>query len=473
MTRPRWPRRVAPLLLLAGMLPVTGCVYFNGIYNSKEAARSGDERLRDGAESEASTYFQVSAAKAESVLVRYPKSKRRPQALYLAGRGEAWSGQCDAATTRLTEFLALPAGTGGDYAANRDRARLALAACDARMARIPSARARLDSLVDAPDKDVASQARLWAARAALAAGDRDAVPRYLGAGDSGVMGWELLLSSLSAREYTRVESLLVARAQRADYRDDVTRAVRELWAAGRFEAVETIVRSYDAARIRDSHRASLHFVVGDLNLRMRNDSLARQHLFMSRSLAGRDTVLERESAARLAYMSMWHASTLREIDTIFARQDSAVRRTPFARRVYEQVVLVRLLAQQDEPTGAATYLAAEVARDSLRTPYLARELFLKVAREVTGSPLAPQAFYAAGILEPDSASAWNERIRSDYAESSVAVWLSGGDPASRPDFAQTPALLQLRWIEALRAWSDSLRILRAPPKAPVPVTKGS
>ena len=457
--RMRHVRRCIGLPLL-----LSGCVYYNGVYNAKEAARNGDTRLRRGAETEAAPFFQTSAAKAETVLVRHPQSTWRTRALYLAGRGAAFGGQCEAAVGRLTEFLSLPGSTVDD----RERAGVALASCELRTARVPSARMRLDSLVDARDAETARQARLWAARAALAAGDRDAVSRFLRGAEDGVTPWELLLSSLAAQEYVRVESLLVQRAARADYRDDALRALREMFAAGRSDAVESVVRGYDASRIRDASRASMHFTVGDLNLRVGHDSLARYHLFVARSLAGRDSVLERESAARIAYMAMTRVSTLREIDTIAARQDSAVRRTPFARRVNEQLLLVTLLAQQAEPTGASWFLAAEVARDSLRAPAVARTLFLRVARDVPGTPLAPHALHAAGLLAPDSAIVWDERIQRDYAGSSVAAWLRGEDPATRPDFAMTPDLLQLRWTEALRVWADSVRKLRTPPKPTAP-----
>lgn len=456
------PRSILRRLWLCGMaLSVSGCVYYNGIYNAKESARRADARLRRGAESDAATLFQTSAAKAETVLVRHPNSSWRTRALYLAGRGAALGGQCEAAVPRLTAFLTVAGSTADDLA----RARVALASCELRLAKIPSARARLDSLLDVRNPEIARQVRLWAARAALAAGDRDAVAGYLGDADDSLLPWELVLASLSAREYVRVESLLVQRAARADYREDVTRAIRELWTAGHWDAVESIVRGYDAARIRDASRAGLHFAAGDLNLRAGRDSLARQHLFAARTLAGRDTVIERESTARLAYMNLVRVGSLREVDTIIARQDSATRRTPYARRVSEQLLLVRLLAQQDEPTGAATFLAAEVARDSLRAPELAKALFLRVAREIPGNPLAPQAWYAASLLSPDSADAWIARIRRDHAQSAVAAWLSGDDPGSRPDFVSAPELLQVRWTETLRVWSDSVRKLRLPPRS--------
>lgn len=455
----RWARVLfgVPVLL-------SGCVYYNGVYNAKAAARTGDARLRRGDESDATQFFQLSAAKAETVLVRYPKSAWRTRALYLAGRGAALAGQCEPALIRLAEFLS-QAGSSAD---DRARARMALASCELRTARVATARVRLDSLIETRDPETARQARLWAARAALAAGDRDAMARYLGAAADGAMPWELLMSSLSAQEFVRVESLLVQRAARADYRDDVTRVLRELFAAGQWDAVESVVRGYDASRIRDASRASMHFTVGDLNLRAGRDSIAQQHLFAARTLAERDTVITRESAARIAYMSMMRVSTLREVDTIVARQDSAVRRTPFARRINEQLLLVSLLAQQAEPTGAAWFLAAEVARDSLRAPALARTLFLRVPRELPGTPLAPHALYAAGLLTPDSASAWGARIGRDYAGSSVAAWLRGDDPATQADFALAPELLQLRWTETLRTWADSVRKLRTPPKTAPP-----
>lgn len=461
----RWRVAVVALALMS-----TGCVYYNGIYNAQSAAGRGDSQLRHGGESEASRFFQQSAATAESVLVRHPQSTWRERALYLAARGAALGGQCDQAVPRLREYLALPTRADLDRNArreresDRDRARVALASCDLRGAHVGEARARLDSLVDAPDRETARQARVWAARAALAGGDRDAVTRYLGDLDDGAMSWELLSASLSAREYARVESLLVRRAARADYRDDVAPVLRELWAAGQWSAVENVVRGYDAARLRDAARATMHFTVGDLNLRAGQDSMARVHLALAQTLAGRDSVVERESAARLQFMAIMRAASMRVIDSVDARADSATRRTPYARRMQEQLLLVRLLLQVEDPTGASMYLAAEVARDSLRAPAVARELFLRVARERPNAPLAPSAWYAAGRLLPDSAADWQSRIRREYASSAVAAWLNGDDPALRADFATAPELLQARWNQSVRVWSDSVRRLRAAPR---------
>ena len=223
-------RRLLALIAPAAIATLAGgCVYYNGIYNAKDAAKAGDARLRRGDESGASEQFQLSAQRAETVLVGHPDSKWRARALYLAGRGAAWGNECGVATNRLDQFLAIE----GTDQADRNRARLALAACDTRASRLPVARARLDSLLEVSDKETTRQARIWAARAALAAGDRDAVGRYLQGMEISALQWELVQVSLAAGEYARAESLLVERASRGDYRDDATRAIRELWGRGR------------------------------------------------------------------------------------------------------------------------------------------------------------------------------------------------------------------------------------------------
>ncbi len=445
-------------------LLASGCVYYNGIYNAKEAARSADALLRREAEMDANAKFQQSAAHAESVLVRHPTSPWRPRALYLAGRGAAYSGQCERAIPHLTEFLALPASAADD----RNRARVALASCEFRTTKFVSARARLDSLVDLPNRETARQARLWAARTALATGDRDAVGAYLGDMDATALQWELINSSLGAGEHARAESLLTVQAARGDYREDATRVLRELWTAGRVTEVEAIVARYDVSRARDEHRAALHYGVGELNVRAGRDSVARRHLLLATSSAGRDSITAREAKARLTLLALTEVRTMRAVDSVFARLDSAARRTIYARRVQEQALLVQLLERRTDLTGASLYLAGEVARDSLRAPRLAETLFLRVARDVVTSPFVPHAYYAAALLQPDSAAEWHARLTRDFPQSSVTAYLRGDDPGARADFVSAPELLRFSWSEVARTWADSVRKLRSPARTAAP-----
>ncbi len=468
VSRRQTARCRAAALFLGACIASSGCVYYNGIYNAKAAARQGDALLRGANDGEASVQFQLSAARAETVLVRYPKSQWRTRALYLAGRGAAFSGQCERALTQLRLFLDV-SGTPAD---DRDRARVALATCEFRTNRIAVARLRLDSLVDAPNPETARQARLWSARAAMAVGDRDAVPQYLRDLDAGTLQWELIGASVAANEYARAESLLTAQAEASVYRDEAGRYLRDLWLSGRQAQVETIVSRFDRSRVREEQRASLYFAVGDLNLRAGRDSVARLQLALAAQRAGRDSVVFREATARLTALRIMTLASLRQLDSVVATQDSVVRATPFFQRVQEQLLFVSLLAGKVDPTGASLYLAAEVARDSLRSSPLAEVLFLRVAREVFGSPLAAQALFAAGLIRSDSAAIWNERIRADYPNSAIAAYLRGEDPANRADFISSPELLRFSWTEGARTWADSVRRLRGRARSSVaPIRK--
>lgn len=447
-------------LVLASWLVGSGCVYYNGIYNAQAEARLADAKLRRDDDGEATTRFQRSAAIAETVLVRHPKSKWRNRALYIAARSGAMAAQCERAVPRLQQLLAGTTLT----AEERDRSRLALAACEVRGGRSTDARPRLDSMFQSSDRELARQSRIWAARAALSMGDRDAVPAYLGNLDAGVLQWELISASVSAREYARVELLLVQRARLGDYREDVSRALRDLLSDGRVDGAERVVAQYDAARVRDDSRARMHYALGDMHARAGRDSLARRHLYAARTLSQRDTVTAHDANARLALLDLTRVASVRELDTLIARQDSVVWRTSYARQVAERVLLFRLLAARGDAESASLYLAAEIARDSLRAPNLARALFLRVAREAGASPLVPSAWYAAALLEPDSAASWQRRVLADFRNSAVAARLRGDDPSTQPDFVSAPELLRLHWTDALRIWSDSVRKLRLPPK---------
>jgi hypothetical protein len=448
------------LSMVVAPVALSGCVYFNGIYNAKEAASRGDARLRRGDEAGAATFFATSVASAESVLVRHPRSKYRPRALYLAGRGAALAGFCDAGIKHIEEFLTLPV-TDRD-SAEFHRARLARGVCHLRLGKLDIARVYLDSLVDVRDRETSQQARLWATRAALAARDGAAAERYLAGMNIGTMAWELLNASVAARDFVRVESLLVQRAAQADYRDDVIGAIRELLHAGQYQTVENVINRFDAARVRNNGRAAMHYLVGDYFLREGIDTLAQQrHLSAAQQLAGRDTATLREAAARLSLLRLRRYESMRELDSVFASQDSATSQAAYSRRVREQALFIRILSMKPDTSGAALFIAAEAARDSLRANAIARELFLRIPRDYPQSSLAANAWYAAASLLPDSAQSWKQRIALDHPTSHVAAWIRGEDPGALPDFEANQKLLRTAWIDAARAWADTLRKLRA------------
>ena len=448
--------RIQSAMLLTAAFTASGCAYYNGVYNAKEAAHKADIALRDSQEGQARAKFQESASAAETVLVRFPASRWRTRALFLAGRGEALGSDCEQGVLRLRQYLAI----SGEPLIDRQKAQLALSVCDVIHQRLPVARARLDSLTNVKDAEVARQARLWAARAAVAANDHEAAARYFSTLDAKAIQWEFITASMQGADYVRAESLLIRRAQLGEWRPDVTTALRDLWTAGRVAAVEEIVRQYDAVRLRDSWRVNMHYLLGDLDLQAGNDSLARRHLFTARQLAGTDTTIQRESAARLAFMGMSRFQNLTELDTAIARLDTTARRSNYFRRIADHLLLYRMLQSDTESTGGSWFLAAEVARDSLHAPGIAYTQFLKLAREKPATMLAPRALHAAATLKPDSAPILVERLLSNYPASSVAMWLRGTDVAASTEFASSDSVLRKAWLASARTFADTLKKLR-------------
>jgi hypothetical protein len=446
------------VLALIALGSTVGCAYFNGVFNAKEAARGGDRLLRAGRESEASGAFSTAAEKAETVLVRYPKSRWRPQALLLAGRGAAYAGDCAVAERRLNEFLSL----GAQPRENRDAATLALGACAVRRGQPTRALELLQPLTSSRRKDVARTASVWSSRAALALGDNDAALRYLGALDAGSAQWELISASIARQEYVRAESLLVLRAARGDYRDDGAVAVRELWRAGHHDAVERIARRYDESRARTDAKVTLHMAVADMQLAAGLDTLARAHLRAARRLAA-DTLLDREASARLELLALHDLSSIPEVEAAVARARPQARGSAIQTRIDDNLLLIHMLEGRQDLTGASLFLAAEVARDSLRSPALAHTLFKRVENSLGNTLLASKALLAAGTVAPDSDAAYRSRILSLYPRSPVAALLRGEDPNELASFRQSDELLRQAWIFISKAYGDSLRKLKAPP----------
>ena len=119
-----------------------------------------------------------------------------------------------------------------------------------------------------------------------------------------------------------------------------------------------------------------------------------------------------------------------------------------------------MLQSDTESTGANWFLAAEVARDSLKAPRIAYGQFVKLAREKPNTLLVPKALHAAASIIPDSSSVLIARLMNSYPSSSVATWLRGGDPSTSADFAPIDTLLRKGWLSSARSYADTLRKLR-------------
>ena len=452
--------RGVPLLFL---LATGGCAYYNGIYNARAAERAADRAARAGQESAAVAAYATVAAKAETVLVRHGKSRWRTEALYLAGRGLALSGQCDPAMVRLTEYLGLDAVPPR----KRDRATIAMGRCLVHRAQHSEARDLLDPLASSPDPDVAASASLWAARAAMGLGLNETALEYLRTADAASAQWEVIRSSLRGMEYARAESLLVRRAARSDYRDEVIPFLAQLWRAGRDSSVQRLVDDYGRAKLPGRTKAALHIALAGLLIQSDRDSAARRTLLQARRFST-DTTLDRQAGAMLALLSLRDLEEVADVEAVVKRARSEAP-GPLVTSLEGHLELLKFLLQTTDYTGASLFLAAEVARDSLRAPRLAHTLFTRLAATGANSPMAPKALLAAGALMPESTAVYRARVLDSFPDSEFAYVLRGDDPAHLRVYQRTDVLLSRAWKTAV----DSLRKRRqatasggAPPPPP-------
>ena len=440
-------RRAIPLLLI---LATGGCAYFNGIYNARSAERAADRAARAGQEAAAASAYALVAATAETVLVRHGRSKWRTEALYLAGRGLAFSGQCDPAMERLNEYL----GLNGVPPRKRDRATVAMGRCLVHRAKHAEARALLDPLTSSADRDVAAAASLWAARAAMGLGLNEHAVAYLATADASSAQWEVIRASLRSMEYARAESLLAGRAQRSDYRDELVPAITELWRAGRDSGVQRIVSQYGKGRIASRTKASLHITLAQLMMESRRDSLARRTLIAARRFST-DTLLDRQAGALLALLSLRDVEEVADAEAIVKRARSESPGS-LVTALEAHLQLVDFLLKTTDYTGASQFLAAEVARDSLRAPRLAHTLFTRLVSTMNSSPMAPKALLAAAAVVPESTAVYRARVLEEYPESAFAYVLRGDDPSHLKAYERTDILLSRAWTAAV----DSMRLRR-------------
>ncbi|MHB8838006.1 MAG: hypothetical protein ACYC7F_03540, partial [Gemmatimonadaceae bacterium] len=175
-----------------------------------------------------------------------------------------------------------------------------------------------------------------------------------------------------------------------------------------------------------------------------------------------DSLADAEATARLTLLSLAPLSHLEDVSAAVRRSAVSGRASPLQRRLDDNLLLLEMLAARKDPSGASLYLAAEIARDSLRAPLLAVQLFRRIDQQLQGALMAPRALLSAAVLEPDSATALHARLRERYPRSPWAAALDGASPADLPAWEVSEATLRVAWTDVALQFADSLAKLRAP-----------
>ena len=419
------PGGVGLALLAAALLG--GCVYYNGMYNTKRLAGDARRAEREGRPFEANTLWGQVVTRAESLTVRHPDSKYADEAQVYQGIALSRLGQCPQAVAPLGL-----AGTLELDAAIEEEASLALGRCRVELGDPAAAEHAFASVIESKDAVRRREARLGQGRAlrlsghpdealaalqdvddpraapermlALAAADRGeealAIADSLLAHDDSTRAWDSLLTAVG-RSNPRAASRLVDRLAR---RDDtpVLKARRLLEDADRLAAVDT---ARSIARLREAARSGPPSgSAGEATLRLVRLDVSRAR--SADDLAGIADSLERlgELGGTAGPQALLLAGT---IESVRLAADSGGAGVP----------------QGD----LRLFLAAETARDSLQAPAIAATLFRRLVEAWPDSPYAPKALLAGRSLDPAWGAQVSGLLEARYASSPYLAFVRGDD----------------------------------------------
>lgn len=415
-------RRVPILAAAVGLL--AGCVYYNGMYNTNRLVGSARKAEREGRPFEASNLWGQVITRAESVVVRHPRSKYAIQATVVRGLAMSRLGQCRDAVGPLGQLSLLPSGDLSEEAT------LALGRCQMEIGDVASADLAFTRLLGSKDQKRRVEARFQHARALRETEHYDEAVALLQDAKTPQAGDELLLALAGAGRDAEADSLagvLIAS-------NDTTR---------RWDSVVVMMgRSNPRSATRLVDRlGALPATPARLSKRLYDDGVRLEAVDSARAIArftdaqrlGRGTEGGERARLRLLRLAIARVETTDALaphaDSLRLLVTQATTIGPEAGQLLGSVTRVRLAADSggsDTPQGdLRLFLGAEVARDTLAAPRLAGELFHRLVTEWPASPYAPKALLAGEQLDTTWADSARVLLTERYGESPYLAVLRG------------------------------------------------
>lgn len=448
-TAGRW---AAPALALA--VGLGGCAYFNALYNAQQQFEEAERYAERGERSRADQAFLRSAQKAAKSFEQDPEGRWADDALYLLARAHFHRGSYPEARAALQRLL--PLAGEGDLRAG---ALAYLGAAELRLGDPAAALPHLQESLDSPDTsdDTEALALLWRARTRAALGEVDAAwhdvrtAGELGGRHRRAARVEAVRLAVIAGDEARVGEAMQSLIDdgladgAADTLFALTDSATALWGAALGGAV---LAPLENAPWPDDRRAALALTRADLAVSAGDTAEAIGHaLTASERGTGASATRARLQAAR------WTLATRTDPDEL--RQARALLlpalADPSARSLVTVIEVVGVLLETglENNQPLALFAAAEIARDELAAPGIARSIFLAQASRHPGSPWSMKAVLAAAQLGP---------TRAERALIDELVREKDGDPyvlAARGDGNDRYGELETqlgRMVTGLRRW---------------------
>jgi tetratricopeptide (TPR) repeat protein len=416
-------RRAVPLglALLAG-----GCVYYNGMYNTERLAGSARRAEREGRPFEANNLWGQVITRADSLVLRHPRSKYADQAQVFKGLALSRLGQCPEA------ILPLARAPGLDL--DRDiaeEASLALGRCRLELGDPAAAALAFGRVSESADPTRRREARVHLAQAHRLTGSGEAALAALEGVDHPRAGRERLLSLAAARradEALAVAESLLAVSDSAPIWDSIITEVGRSNPGVASALVDRLGRQPSVAPVQHARR-----LLDDADRLASVDSARAVDRLRTAARVGVNTEGGDEAELRLLRLEASRAVTPADLARIAdTLRRLAPRRGVAVQESYLLAATVARLQGAADSGGPGTpqgdlrlFLAAEAARDTLRAPALAAGLFRRVVEEWPDSPYAPKAALAGRMLDPAWGAAVESLLVGRYASSPYIAFVRG------------------------------------------------
>ena len=430
----------APLgvaVLLAGLLGLPGCVYYNAIYNAESAFRAGESAWSLGQDSTATLRYDEVVRRAGAGYRSDPDGEWADEALYLMGRAHLRQGNLTAAEAALGQ--ARSAATtlevrqgAGVYLAEIHRLRGdrigAFRLLNEAMAALPPGPelgqghwVRAHLLLDGPEQLLGTA--WWDLDRAAELGPTLRVPAALTRVRGGLRHRE------PARAGEGVRRLLAHQdgGARRDTLEVLLGQAAELWGV---ETTVGFLAGLPRSPWSGDDRARLRLGLAGVLRAQGQRAAAAAAVDGVAEGAGEVAAEARILRARWLLADAADPGVAQSVDALLL----PVEEVPEAAALLASTTRFMDLLDRGTTDPLGLFAAAEHARDVLDSPELARGLFLAYANGVHGQPWVPKALMAALELSPDAAErAWIrdrlERRRLEGGRGSPYVLAARGRPA--------------------------------------------
>ena len=402
-----------------------GCVYYNGMYNANRLASSARKAERDGRTFEANNLWGQVATKAESVLVRHPRSKYAEEASILRGLALAKLGQCEQALGPLSRV-----GVANLKVELREDTWLASGRCQATLGNLAAADAAFAQVIESKSSPRKREARFERART-LRAMERyeEAVTLLEGSQEPRALP-ELLLSLAGAGRLPEAMTLADSLIAKGDTTQPWDSLVVTLGRQNPSNASSLVDR---LSRLKRADEKQARLLLEDGLRLVKTDTARALVRFREAVKVGGAEDAAGRAGLQLVRLDLSRVTRPQDLSSpIQALQAVAQKHRTVAPEVSQlQATALRVMTSYDSvPAGSPQgdlrlFLLGEAARDSLDAPRLAHGIFLRILNEWADSPYAPKAVLAAQQLDPEWADSGRVLLETRYFDSPYLAMIRG------------------------------------------------